>query len=70
MAKLSAQARKSLPKSTFALSGGRFPIPDANHARAALSGATRALHAGHISTGEAARVRAKANAKLGGMKRR
>jgi hypothetical protein len=35
MAKLSKGARASLPASTFALPGRRFPIPDAAHARAA-----------------------------------
>lgn len=64
MAKLSAKARASLPRSTFALPGRRFPIPDANHARAALSGATRAYHAGHITKEQAAAIRAKAQRKL------
>jgi hypothetical protein len=38
MAKMTAKKRKSLPKSSFALPGKRaYPIPDKNHARAALS---------------------------------
>lgn len=71
MAKLTAADRRDLPKSMFTLPpnhvhpSGRFPIPDQSHARAALSGASRALHAGTISPSEAAKVRAKANAKLG-----
>ena len=64
MAKLTAAHRRALPRSTFALTGGRFPIPDASHARAALSGASRALHVGNISAAEAATVRRKAKAKL------
>lgn len=37
MAKLTTDARKHLPAKAFALPGGRYPIPDANHARNALS---------------------------------
>ena len=47
MAKLTARARKAIPASKFALPGrgagknwkgaGSYPIPDASHARAALS---------------------------------
>jgi hypothetical protein len=37
MAVLNAAARKRLPASKFALSGGRYPIPDISHARNALS---------------------------------
>lgn len=65
MAKLSAKKRDSLPKDDFALSGRRFPVNDKNHARAALSGATRAVNAGNISEAQAAKVRAKARKKLG-----
>lgn len=65
MAKLSAEDRKKLPAKTFAGPGRSFPIPDASHARAALSGATRALHAGNITAAMAARIRSRANRKLG-----
>ena len=65
MAVLTAKRRNSLSPSTFALPGGRFPIPDKSHARAALSGASRALHVGNISASQAATVRAKAKKKLG-----
>lgn len=65
MAKLTAAKRHAMPSSEFALSGGRFPLPDASHARAALSGASRALHAGNITTSEAAHVRHEADRKLG-----
>ncbi len=37
MARLTAAARGRLPGSEFALSGRRYPIPDASHARAALA---------------------------------
>lgn len=37
MAKLDAADRRALPSSTFAGPHRSFPIPDANHARAALS---------------------------------
>ena len=35
--KLTAKARKAIPTGEFALPGRRYPIEDANHARAALS---------------------------------
>lgn len=59
--KLTASARSKLKSKVFALPGRRFPISDANHAHAALSGASRALHAGNISSDQAATVRAKAH---------
>lgn len=65
MAKLKASTRNALASSTFALPGRKFPIPDKNHARAALSGASRAEHVGNITAAQAATVRAKAKAKLG-----
>lgn len=37
MSKLSAAARRAIPKKDFALPGGRYPIEDPNHARNALS---------------------------------
>lgn len=73
MAKLSAAARKALPSSAFA--GGidktkgkgdaarrRFPIPDRAHARSALRLLNRAKG---LSSSAKARIRARANAKLG-----
>ena len=64
MAKLSAATRKDMPRSEFALPGGRFPINDANHQRMAISGATRAEHAGNISPEQAAKVKRLAHAML------
>ena len=45
MAKLTSAARKSLPKSDFAIPGkapgsGSFPLPDRSHARNALARAS------------------------------
>ena len=45
--------------------GKSFPVNDANHARLAISGATRSEHAGNISPEEEARIKAKAREKLG-----
>lgn len=64
MAKLSTEQRKALPKSKFALPGkgegphgkgpGSYPIPDAAHARNALSRVAQ-----HGTSTEKAQVRAK-----------
>jgi len=61
MAKLDAADRRALPKSDFAGPGRSFPVNDANHARLAISGATRSERAGNISSDEAARIKAKAS---------
>lgn len=37
MAKLTAKTRAAIPSKEFALSGRRYPIENASHARAALS---------------------------------
>ena len=58
MAKLTTKQRKALPKSDFALGGGRYPIEDKNHARAALSRVAQ-----HGTPSEKAKVRAKVHAK-------
>jgi hypothetical protein len=44
---------------------GSFPIGDKKHARLAIGGATRSMHAGNISASTAANIKAKARAKLG-----
>jgi len=69
MAKLTAANRQSLPKSSFALPGkgkgpkgagsGSYPVPDASHARFALS-----MVSAHGSPAEKARVRAKVHSKF------
>lgn len=61
---LTAAIRKKMPASAFAGPGTSFPINDANHARLAISGATRSMHAGNISAEEAASIKAKARQKL------
>jgi hypothetical protein len=43
MAKLTAKARKAIPKKDFALPGGRYPIEDKSHARNALARASGKL---------------------------
>jgi hypothetical protein len=57
MSRLNAARRKALPADVFALPGRRFPIPDENHARAALSMAHNA------SPAEQATIRAKVHAR-------
>lgn len=67
MAKLNASARKRLSKDSFALPGkrsasggqGGYPIPDASHARNALSRVAQ-----HGSPAEKAAVKAKVKAKF------
>jgi hypothetical protein len=64
MAKLTASARNAMPKSEFALPGkgdgpkgkgsGSYPIPDAAHARAALSRGAQ-----HASPDELATIKRK-----------
>lgn len=63
MAKLTSKARAGLPLKDFALGKGRYPIPDASHARNALS---RISEFG--SSSEKATVRAKVKAKFPSIK--
>jgi hypothetical protein len=67
MAKLTAQTRKSIPTSEFGLPGSRkYPMPDKSHAANAKARATQQVAKGNLSPASAARIRAKANAMLGG----
>ena len=59
MARLTAAQRRALPSSTFAGPDRSFPIPDKNHARAAL----REIHNAPASAQP--RIRARAEAMLG-----
>lgn len=59
MAKLTTRQRKALPKGDFALPGGRYPVNDPNHARAALSRASQ-----FASPAEQATIRRKVHAKF------
>ncbi len=65
MAKLTTKARKALPKSAFAGPGRSYPVPDASHARNAIARASQMENAGKLSTAAAAKIKAKARAKLG-----
>jgi len=58
--KLTKQARAAIPASKFAGPARTFPIQDKSHARAAISGASRAENVGHISAHEAAVIKAAA----------
>jgi hypothetical protein len=58
--KLTKKARAAIPASKFAGPGRTFPIQDKNHARAAISGASRAENVGNISAHEAAVIKAAA----------
>jgi hypothetical protein len=66
MAKLNAAARKRVPTSEFGLPGQRkYPMPDRTHAAKAKGRATEMVRKGKLSSGAAARIRAKANRILG-----
>lgn len=65
MSKLTSAERSKLPAKDFGGPGRSFPMEDPNHARAAITGAVRAWHAGHISDEEAKHIIAEARAKLG-----
>lgn len=70
MARLTSSARKSLPKSDFALPGkrsasggkGGYPIPDKSHARNALSRVSE-----YGTSAQKSAVRAKVHAKYPGI---
>ena len=64
MAKLTAKARSKIPSSQFAGPGRSFPIEDKAHAVAAERMVGRAVNSGSITLDQAARIRAKAKAKL------
>lgn len=59
MARLTASQRRALPASTFAGPGRSFPIPDKNHAEAALA------LIGHAAPADRAKIRSKADKMLG-----
>jgi hypothetical protein len=62
MAELTAQARKHISASNFALPGRRYPIEDASHARNALARVSQ-----HGSSAEKAKVRAAVHRKYPGI---
>lgn len=65
MARLSYKKRARMPKREFALPSrrsrgkGGFPIPNASHARSALSRAAQGVKHGTLSSSAAAQIRAK-----------
>jgi len=66
MAKLKAAMRNKIPSSEFGLPGSRkYPMPDKSHAANAKARATQMVKKGKLSAASAAKIRAKANRKLG-----
>lgn len=64
---MSGSTRNSLPASEFGLPGARkYPMPDRSHAANAKARATQMVNKGKLSSGSAAKIRAKANRILGG----
>ncbi len=63
--KLTADMRTRMSKKVFAGPGRSFPVNDKNHARLAISGATRSERAGNISVGTENRIKARARRILG-----
>jgi len=66
MARLNAKARASLPSKDFAGPGRSFPVNDKVHAEKALQLVGRSVKAGNTTPAQAATIKAKARAKLGG----
>lgn len=66
MGTLNAKKRNALPKSSFGLHGSRkYPMPDRSHAANAKARATQMVKTGKLSSGSAAKIRAKADRILG-----
>ena len=66
MAKLTTSMRKAIPSSEFALPAQRkYPVNDRTHAANAKARATQMVSKGKLSSGAAAKIRAKANRMLG-----
>ncbi len=66
MAKLAAAERNAILKSEFGLPSSRkYPMPDRAHAANAKARATQMVAKGKLSSGAAAKIRAKANRLLG-----
>jgi len=62
MAKLTAKARKQIPKKEFGLPGEKkYPMPDKSHAANAKARATQMVKKGKLSASSAAKIKAKAN---------
>jgi hypothetical protein len=65
MAKLTTKKRNDLPEVEFAGPNRSYPIPDASHAANAKARATQQEKKGNLSASEAAKIKARANRKLG-----
>ncbi len=65
MAKLTSKTRNALPDSVFAGPDRSYPIEDKSHAANAKARATQQVKAGNLAPATAARIKAKANRKLG-----
>ena len=66
MSKLTAKARKAIPKAEFGLPGERkYPMPDKAHAANAKARAAQQVKAGNLSPSSKAKIDAKANKILG-----
>lgn len=71
MAKLTAAARKKIPKNEFALPGiEKYPVEDKKHARNAKARASEMEHKGKISMSTEKKIDAKANKVLGKSKKK
>lgn len=67
MSKLKAGARNALPAAEFGMPKQRkYPMPDKAHAADAKGRATQQVNKGKLTPAAAARIKAKANAILGG----
>jgi len=65
MAKLTAAARKKMPKKEFAGPGKSYPIENKSHAANAKARASQMEAKGKLSASEKAKIDAKANKVLG-----
>ena len=64
--KLTAAKRNKIPSSKFGMPGSRkYPMQDRSHAANAKARATQMVKKGKLSSGSAAKIRAKANRILG-----
>ena len=63
MAVLTSSTRKKMPRSEFALPGGRYPIEDKEHARKALQLGPRSVAKGNTTPAEMSEIREKVHAK-------
>jgi hypothetical protein len=66
MTKLTAAARKKVPKGKFGLPGSKkYPMPDKSHAANAKARATQMVKKGKLSEASKSKIDAKANKILG-----